>query len=705
MKPSYEELEQKIARLEQMLAIRNQESERIADLEKKNRIFEAIVSQSPAGIHITNKLGEIIYVNNSYNNLLGYSPGEMNDGLMLSILKDEESLSNYEEIKEYLQQGKVWTGELKMARKDGQVIWVRVSIFPLVHQGMITNFVAIINDITRIKVIEAEKREHEAIYKTLIENIPIAISIVDYQGKILFYNPSTAKLFDMDRENATGLTFHKLYPKEYADDLLEKYRQVFRTGQQVNVTSEIEWQGHKMNLNIIRLPLFNESGQVPRVLSIMQDITEKTRRENLMGIQHRIDSLSNLSTNLHSSLKRAFQNLLQIDWIDVGGIYLFDEDRKNLRLVFSTGLSKEYTNLVSLFTSNDEPVKVVLKGKPMYASTGEFFEPIKIAMVKEGLTLVVAIPLIYKKKVIGSLNLGSRKAVQVSQQDRLFVESVTSRLANLIILVKTQVKLDKSNNELNTKLQELGIKQQMLIQKSRLESLGELSAGLAHEINQPLTVISLVMENINQRIEMKKASAEYMAAKFITINQNINKIKKLIEHVRLFSRDQGSITFEQVDVNQVIINALSMIESQLINNHIKVNTDLSREVGYTIGNPARFEQVILNLVSNARDALEEKERKSMSGGMSREIRISTSGEKNRVIVRVWDNGTGIISTNIDKIFNPFFTTKAEGKGTGLGLPIVYGIISEMKGEISVRTDEGKFTEISVTLPQYLKKMK
>lgn len=553
--------------------------------------------------------------------------------------------------------------------------------------------------------IEAEKREQEAIYRTLIENIPIAISIIDDNGKIVYYNQSTGKLFNTDGAKKTGLTFHNLYPPEFAVDLVNKYREIFKTGQQSNVKREIEWQGRNMNLNITRLPLFNESGQVTKVLSIIQDITEQSRQEQLMKIQHRIDSLSNLSTNLHSSLKRAFQNLLQIDWIDVGGIYLFDEDRNNLRLVFSTGLSKEYKRLVSEYTFKELPVKIVLKGKPMYAGRENFFEPIRNALINEGLTLIVAIPLIYKKKVIGSLNLGSRKATKVSKQDRLFVESVASRLANLIMLVKTQIKLDKSNSELNTKLQELSINQQLLIQKSRLESLGELSAGLAHEINQPLTVISLVMENINQRVEMQKASAEYIAAKFNTINQNINKIKKLIEHVRLFSHDQGNITFEQVDVNQVIINALSMIESQLINNHIIVNTDLSEKVGYTIGNPARFEQVILNLISNARDALEEKEKKSMSGSMSREIRISTSGEKKRLIVRVWDNGTGIKSTNIDRIFNPFFTTKAEGKGTGLGLPIVYGIISEMKGEISVRTEEGKFTEISVNLPQYIKIIK
>jgi signal transduction histidine kinase len=446
-------------------------------------------------------------------------------------------------------------------------------------------------------------------------------------------------------------------------------------------------------------------GSKLRMKTIGKNTTDQKWNEKLLNIQHQIDSLSNLSTNLQSSLKKAFQNLLQVDWIDVGGIYLFDEDRKNLRLIFSTGLSKVYKRLVSIYTSKEMPSKVVLKGEPMYASMGEFFEPLKDAMIREGLTLIVVIPLIYKNKVIGSLNLGSRQIDYVSQQDRLFVESVASRLANLIMLVKTQIQLDKSNFELNTRLQEIEVKQQMLIQKSRLESLGELSAGLAHEINQPLTVISLVMENINHRIEQNQASGNYITGKLATISQNLNKIKTLIDHVRIFSRDQGNITFERVDINHVITNALSMVESQLKNNQIIVTTGLSEDIGYTIGNPVRFEQVILNLISNSKDALEEKKKKSISLNQSREIRITTLKQKNRAIVRIWDNGAGISDANIDKIFNPFFTTKTEGQGTGLGLPIVYGIVGEMKGIISVRTEEGQFTEITINLPLYVNKVK
>jgi PAS domain S-box-containing protein len=549
---------------------------------------------------------------------------------------------------------------------------------------------------------EAEWKGQESLYKTLIDNLPLAIAIFDKNGKILYANENTENFLRQEKGSLTGKTAHQVYPKEIADDMVYLIRQVIKTRQPLNVDRNLTMFGLSMHLRVTRQPLFNGSGEVTRVLTIGEDITLQQRQLHLLDIQHEIDSLSNLSANLQSSLKLAFQSLMRVDWVDGGGIYLFDDDKKYLRLVFSAGLSKEYTRQVSVYSNKDLPAKIVRMGKAIYANITEFLEPIRDVLKKEKLTFTVAIPLIYEKKVIGSLNLGSRSVDQIAPSDRLIIESIANRLANLISLVKTREKLYSSNRMLNKSLHEIEEKQQMLIQKSRLESLGELSAGLAHEINQPLSVISLVMENIIYKFEKKAVSEDYMVSKFNTITQNINKIRELIDHVRLFSRDQGSIMFERVDVNQVILRALSMVESQMKDNQITLFTELNEDLGNTVGNPSRFEQVMLNLLSNARDALVEKEKKSKTGIRSKEIRISTSMEKDQIFVRVWDSGAGISSLNIDKIFNPFFTTKTEGRGTGLGLPIVYGIITEMKGKITAQSIEGEFTEIIVTLPRYKK---
>jgi PAS domain S-box-containing protein len=545
----------------------------------------------------------------------------------------------------------------------------------------------------------------ETFQKTLIDNIPLAITIYDENGRILYANENTEKLLSLEKGSMAGKTVFQVYPRETAEDQVRLIRQVIETGQPVNTDRIIDWKGKTMHLKVARQPLLNERGQVTSVLAISQNITEQIRQEKLLNIQYQIDLLINFGTDLNYSFDLVFQYLMSFNWIDGGSIYHFNEVKDRLDLIYSKGIPEKIISRLSSIPLIHPHAKFIMEKIPDYVTGSDFLSRVPKEMTDEGFKTVVIIPLIFHDEVIGTLNLASYNAQTIDESDKRIVESIASRLANLIMLVETQIKLDKTNHELNARLQEINIKQQMLIQKSRLESLGELAAGLAHEMYQPLSVISFAMENIQYKLEQKKLPEEYLISKFQTINQNINKISVLIDHVRIFSRDQGSITFEQVDVNQVINNALSMIGSQLKNNQIQVITELSDAIGYTIGNSSRFEQVILNLISNARDALEEKENEAMSGSLLKEIRIKTAVEKKRIIVRVWDCGNGIPSLNIDKIFNPFFTTKVEGKGTGLGLAIVYGIISEMKGDISVRTVEGKFTEISINLPHYAKKIK
>jgi PAS domain S-box-containing protein len=697
VKPTYKELEQKISELEQELASQRSDLNKISS-------FEAVISQSPSAIIITNELGNIHYVNSAFYLTLGYSPEELKEELMLSILYDEESKSKYEELKTTIQKGEIWRGEIRTAKKDKRVIWIRLVIFPLVDQGTIKNYVAIFNDTTRLKKIESDRQEQDNIHKALVENLPAAIIIFDKNGKILFANENTENLFFQQKGSMTGKTVHQVFPKDTADDQVKAIRQVFETGMPVNYDRNINWQGQMMNFKVTRHPIFDEKRNVTGVLGIAENITDKKRQQKLLSIQRQIDSIGNISNNLHSSLDLVFQNIMKIDWIDCGGIYILNEARDAFELEYSAGLSDKFVRLIHHVGMTDIFAKLLLKKMPMYISEPDFADPLKQDMIDEGLKVEAIIPMVYQNEVIGALNLGSRTHSNIDEFNKKIVESIAFRLANLIMLVKTRVQLDRSNSELNTKLQELNVKQQMLIQKSRLESLGELSAGLAHEINQPLSVVSLAMENIQYKLEKKAASAEYLMSKILTINQNVKKIRELIDHVRLFSRDQGTILFEQIDVNQVVRNALSMIESQLKNRNIIVTTDLAKDLGFTVGNPSRFEQVILNLLSNSRDALGEKEKKATLGSPSNEIRIKTFSEHNRIVAQVWDNGNGISEKNLDKIFNPFFTTKPEGQGTGLGLPIVYGIISEMNGEISVRTDEGKFTEISIFLPEYENKV-
>jgi len=239
--------------------------------------------------------------------------------------------------------------------------------------------------------------------------------------------------------------------------------------------------------------------------------------------------------------------------------------------------------------------------------------------------------------------------------------------------------------------------QQLLVQKSKLESIGELSAGLAHEINQPLGGISMGLENIQFKLVDRTLTNDYLESKISVLFDDIDRIRNIINHVRIFSRDQEKMEVETVDIVQGIKNALSMVKKQFEDHLVDLRLCIPDRQFLTRGNSYRFEQVILNLLSNSKYAVEERAKVDQPF-FKKMIMISLEQEAGETIVIVEDNGTGIDKEVLPHIFNPFYTTKSADKGTGLGLSISYGIVKEMNGTINVESELNKFTRIIITLP-------
>ena len=176
------------------------------------------------------------------------------------------------------------------------------------------------------------------------------------------------------------------------------------------------------------------------------------------------------------------------------------------------------------------------------------------------------------------------------------------------------------------------------------------------------------------------------------------QIENIIEHVRTFSRDQQITIFEKYSINETIENALLLVRKTYVGNNIDINFECPTLL-YARGNKYKFEQVMLNLLSNAKDAIMEKERHTNGILLNKTIDIILKEEKEMNIILVKDNGIGIKLENIDNIFKPFYTTKEANKGTGLGLSIAYGIINEMKGEIETESIENEYTLMKISLPK------
>ncbi len=278
----------------------------------------------------------------------------------------------------------------------------------------------------------------------------------------------------------------------------------------------------------------------------------------------------------------------------------------------------------------------------------------------------------------------------------VFISDITKRSI-------AENELHKLNSNLKKRIQEeitrVNAQQQLLVQKSKLESIGELSAGLAHEINQPLGGLSMGLENILFNTNSNGIDENYLRKKIDLLFNDINRIQKIIEHVRLFSRDQDSLIVEKISVNEVLTNALSLVSKQLTNHKVRLLVNIPHFPIYTLGNKYRLEQVILNMISNAQQAVDEKSAQLKTDDFVKEISIKLQENNSDIIITLRDNGSGIKKDIIPKIFNPFFTTKSEKRGTGLGLSISYGIISEMQGVINVESKEGEFTQVTILLPK------
>ncbi|MBN1846969.1 MAG: PAS domain S-box protein [Deltaproteobacteria bacterium] len=229
-----------------------------------------------------------------------------------------------------------------------------------------------------------------------------------------------------------------------------------------------------------------------------------------------------------------------------------------------------------------------------------------------------------------------------------------------------------------------------LVEDSKMRALGELVAGVAHEINNPLMASQTILHVILKNSRKDNPERERLEL----IQKCNNRIERIVEHLREFSR-QKKPEFRRLDINLPINNALMMTGQQLLNHSIAIVKQLSDDLPEISGDSNQLEQVFLNLIANARDALEGSRGEKV-------LTISTDlideGGDPYVAVSLHDTGIGIPKENLDKVMEPFFSTKPVGKGTGLGLSLCFGIIESHGGRIEIHSKPDEGTEIKVLLP-------
>jgi len=260
-------------------------------------------------------------------------------------------------------------------------------------------------------------------------------------------------------------------------------------------------------------------------------------------------------------------------------------------------------------------------------------------------------------------------------------------------------KAEKARKVAEQKLAEQRI---ISMRSDRLRSLGQMAAGIAHELNQPLVGVRGLAEHLliglNRGWEF---SEDKYREKLSLIIEQADRMSHIIDHIRLFAREAGKPELHLIQVNDVIRSAMDLLGAQFHSRGIVLELDLCQNECMILANPFSLEEVILNLLLNARDAIQEKLARDPDTLTARII-VRTSmirlDSKTFIRIQIEDNGIGIQPDLISKVFDPFFTTKAPDKGTGLGLSISKSIIEQFNGKIDIQSVYKQGTQITITFP-------
>ena len=507
-----------------------------------------------------------------------------------------------------------------------------------------------LEEIVRVRTQEIQEKEEKyrnlsnLLNSVLESSTAYSIIATDINGVILEYNSGSAGLFGWTKEEVIGKmrigqTFHT--NDRSRGFIQEISRKVEAEGMTEYELERIRKDGAFFQAHAIVTALKDSSGKILGFLEIARDITEKLTLEK--ELRETKDYLENI---VHSS--------------------------------------------VDAIVTTDPKGRITFVNRAMEEMVGSSREKILGLPISQfyvnGLAEARKIMAVLREK--GSLknyetSMGRNGRLIPILTSASLLKDETGKIIGTLGVFKDLTEKKKLEEELKKT-------QAHLFQAGKMRALGELVAGVAHELNNPLMAADTFLHVIRENL----AEGDENRHRVELIQQCNARIAKIINHLRDFSR-QSRFDFRQMDVTETIENALMITGQQLLNHNIRVIKKFQPDMPKIRGDANQLEQVFLNLISNAKDAMERGERK-------RELTISTAlirhnGWKD-VEISVKDTGTGIPEENLEKIFEPFFSTKEVGKGTGLGLSICYGIIEAHGGRIEVASKIHEGTTFRVILP-------
>ena len=257
-------------------------------------------------------------------------------------------------------------------------------------------------------------------------------------------------------------------------------------------------------------------------------------------------------------------------------------------------------------------------------------------------------------------------------------------------LEKRYAELDETKRALECSRNELRDKTAQLVHAGKMQALGELAAGVVHEINQPLNAIRLICEDLHRGLGKQETDLEDLAESIADVIAETKRMAEITDELRRFGRKSDEKKVQRMDLNQPVRGVLRLVGQQIQALGISLEQEL--QPGLTVlADAGRLKQVVMNLVFNARDAVSES-------NSEKKIWVRTYAEGSWAACEIGDTGSGVSEASLEKIFEPFYTSKAPGAGTGLGLSLSRQIVEEHQGHMEVESEQGKGARFRFFLP-------
>jgi PAS domain S-box-containing protein len=504
---------------------------------------------------------------------------------------------------------------------------------------------------------ESALRYSEENYRLVVETAPDAVISIDERGAILFANPATARIFGHDPTELIGKPLTTLMP-EFLRKLHEKgFSRYLATGQR-----HINWQGTELTAlrkNGQEFPVEISFGELSRdrhkvFTGFIRDISERKQTEEMRAAHARqiavradVSMAFGKDEGLKAILGECSEAIVRHLDAAFARIWTLSDDRKMLELQASAGIYTHLDGPHSHIPMGEFKIGMIAQERKPHLTNDVLNDP-RISnrawAEKEGMASFAGYPLSVGDRTIGVLAMFSRKQL---------TPDTTETLASGADLIAQGIERKRAQEALQ-------MTQAELARVSRLTTMGELAASIAHEVNQPLTAVTNNSNACLRLLAADNLKPEVLRRALEEIVADGNRASAIVTRIRGFIKKEPAEK-NRVDINDVIQEVLALADRELYENRVRLERQLTKALPLVLADRVQMQQVLLNLIMNGIEAMIAVTNEPRSLWV--ESRVDESGD---ILVAVRDSGTGL-GSGADRIFTPFFTTKASGMGMGLSI--------------------------------------